>query len=392
LSCFVRDLQDGTWCVLSNNHVLVRDNAGQVGDPIVQPGNGGAGDIIAHLKRFIPYTFGSSHPNIDDCAIAQLTEDIQEVNDIFAGDRMDNISEDHPAVGLFFGSDPLNAFGFICKIDNVLDDLGVEILGAPTGINPLPDIGEHIEKVGYRTGYTSSTIRNQDFTAPVGMEIGGRTRSMWFTDLLLTDRLGWPGDSGSIVCIGGDGNTRIPLDIKADKCDIMDSVGAMYDLPLNSDHGLADQVRDEFLALSRIGNFLTQLFYVNSEVILNRTQGREASDNEKAGAASLYNKYHDFLVGALADPNRPDLVVTQENLDDAAFALSGAQLQMTQEEATAARNLYDTVLRPTLGMNYQQILAFMNDESRYRQVWDMIAPVPTLKTHGPIHGLEDGPR
>lgn len=391
LGCFVRDLTDDTWCILSNNHVLVRGNSGQIGDPIVQPGSGGSSDIVAHLKRFIPYTSGTANPNIVDAAIAQLTDDQGSVDTEFPGDRMPEISVDHPAVGLWFGADPFNGIGFIAKMDNVLDEIGVELLGQPAAINPLPDIGEHIEKVGYRTGYTSSTVNSVDWTIFVVQPLGTHEQSFWFTDLIMTDRFGWPGDSGSVVCIGGDGDTRIPLDILPERCQTMDSVGGMYDLPLSSDHGLADQVRDEFFALSKIGNFLTQMFYVNSEVIVNRTQGREASAEEKSGAASLYNKYHDFLIGALADPNRPDLVVTQEHLDDAASALSGMQLQMTQQESDAATNLYNTVMRPTLGMNHQQLIGFMNDEARYRQVWDIIAPVPTLKTHGQIRGGE-GPR
>ncbi|MCP2182208.1 hypothetical protein LY12_003501 [Prauserella alba] len=185
--------------------------------------------------------------------------------------------------------------------------------------------------------------------------------------------------------------THTPIEIAQNLCPFMDSVGDMYDLPLQNDHEHADRARDEFFARSQIGNYLSRMFYVNSDVILSRTEGVEATPEEKAGAASLYDKYHDFLVNALANPDRPGLVVTQEHLDDAAFALSGLKVNMTTEEANAGDSLYNEMLKPTLGMNNQQIIQYMNDTNRFRRLWDIVAAVPTLQAVGPIEGA-DGPR
>ncbi len=70
--------------ILSNNHVLANSNAGNPGDPILQPGpyDGGTdpADRIATLSRFIPIMFEPPlprilHRNIVDAAIAEARFD-----------------------------------------------------------------------------------------------------------------------------------------------------------------------------------------------------------------------------------------------------------------------------------------------------------------------------
>jgi hypothetical protein len=70
--------------ILSNNHVLANSNAGNPGDPILQPGSYDGGvdpvDRIATLSRFIPITFEppvprALHQNLVDAAIAEARFD-----------------------------------------------------------------------------------------------------------------------------------------------------------------------------------------------------------------------------------------------------------------------------------------------------------------------------
>jgi hypothetical protein len=64
--------------VLSNNHVLARQNAGSSGEPIGQPGlydnkpmcSGFWADTIGHLTEFVQVQTGSNANNTVDCAIA----------------------------------------------------------------------------------------------------------------------------------------------------------------------------------------------------------------------------------------------------------------------------------------------------------------------------------
>ena len=63
--------KDGKLCMLSNNHVFANENAANIGDSIIQPGNaepsGGPGAVIGSLERFVPI---QATGNLVDAAIA----------------------------------------------------------------------------------------------------------------------------------------------------------------------------------------------------------------------------------------------------------------------------------------------------------------------------------
>jgi len=70
LGCLVL-LRNGKLCMLSNNHVLANENAAQIGDEIIQPGNAepveGPDQVIGTLENFIPI---QSTGNLVDAAVA----------------------------------------------------------------------------------------------------------------------------------------------------------------------------------------------------------------------------------------------------------------------------------------------------------------------------------
>ena len=67
--------------ILSNNHVLARENAAPLGSPILQPGrydtncSTNLGDAVANLSKFEPIRFGGTNNEID-AAIAVITGDV----------------------------------------------------------------------------------------------------------------------------------------------------------------------------------------------------------------------------------------------------------------------------------------------------------------------------
>ena len=76
---------DGVWgFMLSNNHVLARNNTATVGDDILQPGQADGGlptdplDIIATLNRWVPINFDGKTQNEVDCALAQALNPWQD--------------------------------------------------------------------------------------------------------------------------------------------------------------------------------------------------------------------------------------------------------------------------------------------------------------------------
>jgi hypothetical protein len=65
--------------ILSNNHVLADENAGERGDVILQPGDADGGrrprDVIAALTRFVRLVHRGT--NTMDCALAELKPDVE---------------------------------------------------------------------------------------------------------------------------------------------------------------------------------------------------------------------------------------------------------------------------------------------------------------------------
>ncbi len=65
--------EDGNLYLISNNHVWAKENQGQQGDKIVQPGildGGSEDDVIAELYDFIPLDFSETGANHVDVALA----------------------------------------------------------------------------------------------------------------------------------------------------------------------------------------------------------------------------------------------------------------------------------------------------------------------------------
>jgi hypothetical protein len=78
LGCFVRCRQDGSPRILSNNHVLAKENKGKVGDPILQPGRFDGGnvpeDVAGMLITFLKLK--RKGINFVDCAVASVNAEI----------------------------------------------------------------------------------------------------------------------------------------------------------------------------------------------------------------------------------------------------------------------------------------------------------------------------
>jgi hypothetical protein len=159
LGCFV-EADDGSACILSNNHVLANENNATAGDAILQPGHIDEGknpaDIVARLKSFIPLNVAT--PNTVDCAIAAL----------------------EPGIRCDFSS--------------------MEGLGKITGSrNDIPD-NRAVAKLGRTTGVTRASVTASELDhVVVGYEIG----SLTFNQVVEIDGIASlfsdGGDSGSLI-------------------------------------------------------------------------------------------------------------------------------------------------------------------------------------------------
>ncbi|MGD8908580.1 MAG: hypothetical protein PVI92_04470 [Chromatiales bacterium] len=146
--------------ILSNNHVLANSNNANIGDWILQPGpyDGGSlyKDAIARLSRYVPIKFhtATSKPlNYVDAAIAEGSLEMLSREIYWQG---------------------------------VVKDLYV-----------APKVGDIVQKSGRTTGFTTGRVTNINATVDVNYGSGRVAR---FRNQIVTERMGSPGDSGSLVC------------------------------------------------------------------------------------------------------------------------------------------------------------------------------------------------
>ncbi len=395
LGCLVRDNEAGDICVLSSNYVMANLNRGPAASLIIQPsifGGGTSGDGIARLRRWTSLPVYGSEPGYADAAIARLDNQDAYSRGV-VNDLMPPISADHPAVGMVTAWDYEYRNCFLSRMDRIVAGLNISLLpadgaGAPGDCVVEPELLMHIEKVGPATAYTSSMI--DAIGAMVKVDYG--TGSIYvLQDLIWTQAFHWPGDSGAVACVGGNGHEFAPpRDEPA--CIVLDSIGSYYNLALSDDNGLTSQGRDQFLSQSQVGNLIIELIYNNTNVVAERLGGKKAGPEEQGYAKTYYDKYHDLFATVLGDPDSGQ-VVTEENLSDAEFILTGlvggpgtARPVLVGDEATAAMWIYENVLLPTEGMDYYQVLDYMNDPDVYQNVYNQLASLSTIEMVGPVYG------
>jgi hypothetical protein len=140
LGCLVV-LNNNKLCLLSNNHVLANENAAQIGDEIIQPGNAepspAPDQVIGVLENFIPI---QATGNLVDCAVTHTS---------FA-----NVSPQHvtytlspPPTGAALGMTVLKNGRTTQSTVGVVTDLGVNI---SVPYDPFPAGAEMRDQIGIR--------------------------------------------------------------------------------------------------------------------------------------------------------------------------------------------------------------------------------------------------
>lgn len=156
LSSRVYDTSTKQRLILSNNHVLANSNLGKIGDPVYQPGTydgGTSSDTIATLYKFVQIA-GPASENLVDCALALPLNDSELLDEILD-------------------------IGIVIDVEEAI-------------------VGMRVGKSGRTSGYTEATV--QDVTATI--KVYGYPfpeEYAIFRDQIITDILGQPGDSGSLV-------------------------------------------------------------------------------------------------------------------------------------------------------------------------------------------------
>lgn len=148
--------------ILSNNHVIARENAASIGSLILQPAQGDGGsnpsDGVANLSQFVTIDFSGGN-NLVDCAIAKV-------------------------ISTTLVSSQIASIGNISGIASAI-------------------VGGWVQKSGRSSGYTTGTIQSINTTLSVSYS-GGKTAT--FIRQITTSYMSTTGDSGSILL---DSNNRV---------------------------------------------------------------------------------------------------------------------------------------------------------------------------------------
>ena len=368
LGAVVIDNTDGSQCILSNNHVMARQNAAALGEMIVQPGLFDAGnspaDDIAFLKRFV--MIGATGNTVDG-AIAQMQRSavIDEVHNKI----ISVATPDHPAVGLLFAGSCNRTI--MNPITNVLNQLNISLPTANSTVRA--EIGMNVEKVGRTTEYTTSSVMEIDATVTIPYNFGNAT----FDNQITTAWLSNAGDSGSLVYRGGDGGN-------VDQCGVCGTTSAasrMMGVDLNREQQMASIVRDQFLRHTRIGRWAIDLFNTNEDRALKRLAETKIEDTDRDHARKMYDKYREEAYSLFAQGEKSDRTLTENHMKDAKTALKRAEKYLKKDELHAANELLELAQKHAMGKNVREVLALLNDEKLEKQVSEIVSKVKFIDSH-----------
>jgi hypothetical protein len=373
LGALVTDLQakgEGNPAILSCNHVLANENAGNAGDIIVQPGvlDGGTspGDNIATLTRFV--TINASG-NVVDCAIATVDDRALVVNQM-KNNLMPVPTKDHPAVGLLFAGGCNRTF--MNPITSVLSQLNVQFIsGADATI--APTVGMNVEKVGRTTEYTSSTILEIDASLTVSYNFGPGA----FVHQIATAWMSSPGDSGSVVCRGGEGGNVD--NCSTGGCGSTQAAQSLLGVDLKLDAAIEKDFRERYLQHTRVGRHIIDVFFRAEAAILQRVNDARIAHTDRDHVRALYHKYIERIRMALLQPERHDAHFTDEQIREIRDLLDRAKKYMHEDERRATDDLFEVLLPHMRQKTVQEILHALNDDALFEHVRRILSGVDALR-------------
>jgi len=190
LGCVLRN-REGEVLILSNNHVLANSNAGNIGDPILQPGPYDSGrypeDSIGTLFDFVPISFEETQ-----CVYADTAA--------LAGNAVAKLLGSNKRLRVMGSKqDPFqyNVVDAAVAQPDSINDVSFEILdiGFVEGTREAT-LGMPVRKHGRTTDYNEDTIFIIGTTVDVSYGGGNVAR---FEEQIVAGPLSAGGDSGSLV-------------------------------------------------------------------------------------------------------------------------------------------------------------------------------------------------
>lgn len=367
LGCLVTDLTDGTLNILSNNHVIANQNAAALGDQIIQPGAADGGvmaDAIATLKRF---QMINATGNTIDAAIAQVT-DVADVVNQMKNNLMPVPSSDHPAIGLLFAGSSSRTI--INPIRDVLAQLNIDFVNGPNAIVEA-QIDMAVEKVGRTTEYTTSTVLEIDATVTIPYDFGDAE----FDNQILTSCMSLGGDSGSVVCRGGEGQEANQLDCG---CGSSQAARSVIQRDISADIAIEKTFRENHLSKTMTGRYLLDVYFNNEDYITSRVDKAKSNEKDVAYSQQLYDKYAEGVRTMAMNPDGKDKIKA-EHFKEGKQALGRLMEHLDKNEQQAAEQLFE-IAQSFQGKTTREALNMLNDKKIYNNVVKIVSKVESLKT------------
>jgi hypothetical protein len=391
LTAIVRDNTDGRTGILSANHVIADSNRAPRGDPIYQPAEldwseeeEAGTTTVGRLKRWVTIAGGATAV---DAAIADVEAGVR-INASYRGVELEppgtrnsvypeRYPEVRPAIGMVVAGDGYGNV-WLTSMATTLRELNVSLLPAETARveATAPALGSVIEKVGRTTAYTTGWVHATGESKTV--EVPG-TGPVTYTGLIRTQWFGWSGDSGAMAIRKGSSGIAVEALMEESKarirrligtifptCQVLSAIQFSFGVPITEDAALSDEVRDDFMAQSETGRFLTTLTYLNT-ALLNRRMERRQSAEMQAYANSLYRTYQPTIAEVMAGSGRRLNRADQEAYYRLLSMLrsGGVLLEEEYNGAVALGRAHEEAVNE---MNRTQVTAYMELYSTFNSV------------------------
>jgi hypothetical protein len=193
--CVVRDRQFGTRLILSNNHVLAKNNEARLGDPILQPSPTDGGqdnqDILAYLVRIHPLLFAGNDKQVSKAAKGFVGLG-NFLSRLFGSQINFSAAKKKPDLVNYIDA----ALARPADDSAILDE--IQSIGKVSQTTPAR-LGMPVRKFGRTTGLTTGTVKVLDATITINYFNGCQAR---FERQIITTPMSQGGDSGSLLVDG----------------------------------------------------------------------------------------------------------------------------------------------------------------------------------------------
>ena len=304
-----------------------------------------------------------------DAAIAQVNDPTDVINQMM-NNLMPVPGPRHPAVGLLFAGSSERTI--LNPIGDVMSRLNIEFLNGPNSIAGAT-LDTNVEKVGRTTEYTSGTVIEIDATITVGYS----NFNAKFDNQIVTNHMSCPGDSGSVVCVGGEG--QVDGGPNCPSCLGTFVAQSVLNTDISRDLKIEKDFRDNKLSKTLTGNMIIETYFKNENYITERAKKLDKDDGIVKYVNEVYKKYaRTFRTMASSSNGRSTITATHTK--ELKIALSKISEYLYADERKAAERAL-RLAKSFEKKNMNKILELLNSEKFYAEARKILHSIKRLQSN-----------